>query len=496
MAQVHLNEDEAIDAFLVRAIEAEDTNAVVLTSDDRQYASATALNAHPLGQLDASNMAAFVARRAALALERVVARYPAVERARSLSRWPAWSNWAIPLAALVLGVTTDVLGGGRRMHILAFPLLALILWNLAVFLVIAVRSGLRRPPTASSHPLLRSLEWVIRPASARLAGQPTLERSIIRYAREWSETAGPITRARASRTFHLSAALFAIGILGGMIARARYGANYSAFWGGTWTGAETEVALLLKTVLGPASLISGIPLPSAEQLSELRNSEENAGDWLKLWAWTAGLFVIVPRLILAALSGARAAFLARRFVIPDDFYRRSLVRNALGHASTVRVIPYGLELSDGSGAQVKDLMTSAMGHKTKVEVDQGIAYGTEDEWLAGEGDTLTRTDQLVLLFNLASTPEAENHGAFVNGVRQRLASAGTAILVLLDDSSFRRKFGKGASTERRVEERLEAWRAVILPSNLTPVTVSLDLPDQAPNAQILEQALARSGAPA
>ena len=137
------------------------------------------------------------------------------------------------------------------MHILAFPLLALILWNLAVYLVLAVRFVLQRSSDAASHPLLRSLQWVICPASARLAGQPTLERSIVRYAREWAQAAGPITRARATRTFHLSAALFAIGVLGGMLLRARYGANYSAFWGGTWSGAEAEVALLLKVVLGP-----------------------------------------------------------------------------------------------------------------------------------------------------------------------------------------------------------------------------------------------------
>ena len=82
-----------------------------------------------------------------------------------------------------------------------------------------------------------------------------------------------------------------------------------------------------------------------------------------LWAWTAALFVIVPRLILAAASSARTAFLARRFAVPDDFYLRSLLRNALGRASSVRVIPYGFELSEGSREQVTRLVIAAMGQK-------------------------------------------------------------------------------------------------------------------------------------
>ena len=54
LAQVHLNEDEAIDVFLVRAIEADDTSGIVLTRDDRQYASAAALAQYPLTDRPAS----------------------------------------------------------------------------------------------------------------------------------------------------------------------------------------------------------------------------------------------------------------------------------------------------------------------------------------------------------------------------------------------------------------------------------------------------------
>lgn len=498
MAQVQLREDEAIDVLLVRAIEAEDADALVLTPDDREYASAAALSFQPLANPPSSrDRAIFLSRRSTLALDRVTARYPMLDRVRSLSRWPRWLTWSVLLGALAAGLATDVIGG-KQLNILAFPLLALIAWNLAVYLVMALHAVLRRtrPKHSQAHPLRHALEWVVRPASARLAGQPTLERAIVRFAGDWSQAAGAITHARASRTLHLGAALFAIGVLAGMLLRARYASNYTAGWSGTWAGAEAEIWVMLKIILGPASVITGIPLPSLERLRELRGGRENAGNWLLLWAVTAGLFVILPRLILAAASGARATFLARHLNIADDFYLRSLIRNALGCAGNARIVPYGLQLSDAARERAVRLLTAALGQKTRVHVDPPIAYGAEDEWLAGEGEQLAAGDQLILLFSLASTPEAENHGALVQGVRKRIGTTGTQLLVLLDDTNFRRKLGTGASAQRRLQERLDTWKSVLAATGVSPLSISLNPIDEAPEAQRIEQALLRAGGPA
>ena len=491
MAQLRLREDAAIDTLLVRGIEVEDASALVFTRDDRQYASQAALAAEPVADPPRPyEAAAFLSRRAAFALDRLTARYPTLERVRALSRWPPWLGWGVALGALTVGITSNVLGG-ERLNILAFPLLGMIAWNLAVYLLILSRMafGPFARPRARPHPLLHSLEWLVRPATARPAGHPTLERGVSRFASDWTRSAGGLTRARASRTLHLGAAIFALGILTGMFLRARYSAEYSAGWSGTWAGAEAEIALLLKLILGPASALTGIALPSVDRLRELRGAGENAGNWLILWAVTGVLVVIIPRLVLALVQGARATLLARNIALPDDFYLRSLIRDALGRGGTARVVPYGFELSKDTRARLTRLACSALGEKTVVHIDRSIPYGDEDEWLAGEGHTVGDADQLIILFNFASTPEAENHGALVAGVRQKIGTSGAPLVVLLDDSSFRRKLRGQSSAHARVQDRLDTWTSVLAANAVTPAIVTLDLADERAGAQALEQAL-------
>jgi len=298
---------------------------------------------------------------------------------------------------------------------------------------------------------------------------------------------------RISRTLHLAAALFAVGVLSGMLARARYTASYSAGWAGTWAGAEREIAWLLGVILGPASWLTGIALPTAERLGELRESPENAGNWLILWTVTAVLVVIVPRLLLATWCSVRAALLARRLKVPglEDFYVRRILRDALGRPGTARVIPYGMQIDDRSRDRLERLLRQAAGEKTRVLVDPAVAYGAEDQWLAKEGSTLGDADQLILLFGLGSTPELENHGAFARGVRDRLAGGGAGLTLLLDDSGFRGRFG-----DRRSEERVKAWQQVLAPTGLEPVLVGLTTGEEEVGVRTLERALHRTPSPA
>ena len=491
MAGLRLDEEAARDVLLVRAIESEDAAAGVLTRDDRQYTTSVALNSTRLGETsDRRQTAAFLAQRAGLALDRLVGRYPMLQRARNLTRWPRFLNWGLPLGALFIGLATNGIEGDR-LNILAFPLLGMLVWNLAAYawLLLSWVRGLiggvkriRAPPIIS---------WMLRPVSAHLAGHPTLERGVMRFGRDWATVATPLTRSRLTRTLHLSAATFAVGIVAGMFVRARYLAEYTAGWAGTWEGAEGEIAALLNVVLGPASALTGISLPTVERLGELRGAGENAGDWLTLWMVTAALFVIVPRLLLALGSFLRSVQLRRHFEIPHDFYVRRVVRDAVGRPRTVRVVPYSFDLTAQSKDKLKRLLVDALGEKTTVETDTAIAYGDEDEWIARQADELANADQVIVLFNLASTPEAENHGALVDRLRQRL-NREAELMVLVDDSSFTHKLRGQASALRRLEERLQSWRAVLARSDIDPIRVSLDSTDEADAARALEQAFLHS----
>ncbi len=492
VAGLRFDEEAARDVLLVRAIESEDAEAVVLTRDDRQYATTVALNSTRLGETaDARHTAAFLTRRAGLALDRLVGRYPMLQRARNLARWPLFLNWALPLSALLIGLASNAIEGDR-LNILAFPLLGMIAWNLAVYALLLLRSvrawvggGKRATP---SPPVIN---WMLRTANAHLAGHPTLERAVTRFGRDWAALATPLTRCRASRTLHLSAATFALGIIAGMFARARYTAAYTAGWAGTWAGAETEIAAFLKLVLGPASALTGISLPTIERLRELRGAGENAGDWLVLWMVTAALFVIAPRLVLALGSLSRCRQLSRRFEIARDLYVRRVLRDALGRTSTVRVVPYGFKLAGQSGDKLKRLLVAGLGEKTTVHTDALVRYGEEDDWVAQQASQAGNADQLIVLFNLASTPEAENHGAFVARLQKQL-NHNPELMVLLDDSGFMHKVRGQAYAPRRLEERLQGWRTMLASFEIVPIRVSLDPSTSSEGASELEQALLRS----
>jgi hypothetical protein len=494
VTELRISEEAARDVLLVRAIEGEDSAAAVFTREDRQYATTAALSSSPLPEAPgARETAAFLGRRAGLALDRLVARYPMLQRARALARWPQWLNWLLPLTALGIGLATNAIEGDR-LNILAFPLLGMLAWNMAVYAWLLVDLGCRAVAGRSRAPQGEGLvSWILSPPSAHLAGHPTLERAVRRFGSEWVSAATRLTNARASRTLHLSAATFAVGIIAGMFARARYTAEYSAGWAGTWAGAEAEIAALLKVVLGPASALTGIALPTVERLRELRGTGENAGDWLILWMVTAALFVVLPRLLLALGDCLRSIRLRRRLPVPQDFYVRRVLRDASGRARTVRVIPYSFELTREPAARLKRLLVEALGDRTSVELERTVPYGGEDDWLAARGDRAASADQLIFLFNMASTPEAENHGAMVASVSERLGKM-VEITVLLDDSAFMQKMRGLASAHSRIEERLQSWRLVLAACGIEPIAVSLDGQADAQAGRTLEQALLRGKA--
>ncbi len=494
-----MSEKAARDLLLVRAIESEDHDALLLTREDRLYATRAALSQAPIGSGSGPETAAFLECRAGLVLERLNPRYPNLSRVGALSQWPSWLSWGAPLAAFLIGLVAHQIDGDR-FNILAFPLLGMLAWNAAVYLWILTGGLLGRlfgKKREGTHPLRRLVERLGRPAVARLAAQPTLERAAARFGRDWSRVAGPLTHHRASRTLHLGAALFAAGVLVGMLFRARYAAEYSAGWSGTWAGAEREIADLLSVILGPASLLTGIGLPDAEQLARLRGQDENAGNWLILWSVTGLGFVIIPRLLLAAWNGARTAVSERRLAVPgnEDFYVRSVLRDATGRPGSARVVPYGFHPPVPARERLERLLGAALGNNTRVRIDRTVEYGGEDVWLGEEGSRLGEADHLVLLFALGSTPEAENHGAFAKGVREQLGS-GTGLTLLLDDSGLRHTLRGQSSAERRLEERFAAWQTVLAPVGIAPVVVSLELGEEEVGARKLERALLRTPVPA
>ena len=497
-----LDEDSARRLLLVRAIESEDVAESLLTREDRHYATGAALAHAPVADQDDKRGSpkgdqAFLARRSEFALSRLEPRYPAIGRACRSARWPRWIDWALPLAALVIGILSNEIDG-RQLNIVAFPLIGMIAWNLVTYLVL-LTGFLRRLVPGGRHPARPNpLARLIEQAAVRVRGEPgtqPLGRALRRFAGDWLHFSSALNYSRASRTLHASAALLAAGVLLGMYWRA-LGIEYRAGWESTYFDAATLHGLV-SIVLGPASALTGIALPSPAELQALRWSSgsggANAGPWIHLYATSAFLFIIGPRLVLAAWHALRAARLRGRFPIPgvEDFYVRRLLRSAGGGGSMVRVIPYSFHPPQRSQRQLQRLLTDVLGEKTRVTIDPPIPYGGEDEWLAGADLEAGGADHLVVLFNLSATPEAENHGALVAGIQRRLVQGrgGAGLTILLDETAYRQRLAGQSGADSRLETRRRAWETMLVHQHVTPLAIDLDDENAAALARPLECAL-------
>jgi hypothetical protein len=496
-----MNEDDARHLLLVRAVETEDASETLLTREDRQAATASALTTSEQGGTGRRSDQRFLAARSAFAFSRLATRFPGVAQAVGAARWPGWLNWALPLAAFAVGIATNEIDGGKRLNIIAFPLFGIVAWNLLVYLLMAVNAARRlvrgRPARAEASWLARGAGWLSGVAGRYQDLNQPLGRAIARFARDWAHHAAALTYARASRVLHLSAAALAGGVVVGMYLRA-LGIEYRAGWESTFVGPAT-LHWLLGWLLAPASALSGIPLPDGDRLAALRwglpGNGENAARWIHLYATTAALFVIGPRLLLATWSGLSAMRLRRFFTVPgrNDFYVRRLLRSALGGGTKIEVVPYGFAFSDGSRRVLERLLTATFGDGTRVTTDTAIAYGQEEEWLERR-DLSDDNDYLIVLFNLAATPEAENHGELVAGLKRAIGlhRSGVALAVMLDETAYRQRLTGQAGADARLETRRLAWEQMLAATAVTPVTVDL-ANEQAPG-QIgrLEAALLRS----
>jgi hypothetical protein len=121
-----------------------------------------------------------------------------------------------------------------------------------------------------------------------------------------------------------------------------------------------------------------------------------------------------------------------------------------------------------------------------------IAYGEEEEWLA-LSELGTEVDHLLVLFSLASTPEAENHGALVTGIGEALARSGggTALTVMVDESTFRERMAGQSGAVGRVDARRTAWERMFAATAVPPFFADLASED-ATVIRRLEAAMVRA----
>jgi hypothetical protein len=382
----------------------------------------------------------------------------------------------------------STLDGSRRINILAFPLIGLIAWNFIIYaLLIAARIKRRRATPAGTLWTGRFYErWI----GARIDGllkqsmrfNAPLATALRRFTREWVQVEHPLLLERAQLLMHGAAALVAAGLIAGLYIRGIV-FRYEAGWESTFLS-PNSVHVLLAVLYGPGAMLSGIGLPSISGINALRwtgvSGGGEAASWIHLIALTAMLYIIVPRLILACMSGFNLWRLWRNPPLPAAFigYARAVLAGTAGGGmrESVSVICFAYEPSPASIAGLQTLLAATLGPIIELQMRATVRYGQEDAFRATLSSSgADATDWNVLLMAAASTPEVENHGAVINTLRDALArkSQPLPLLVVIDTGPYAARMQGDATFEQRLRERRNLWSKFVAGYGLSACLVDL-----------------------
>lgn len=479
-----MNEHTARDVVLVRAIETTDQKKEILSDDDRMYASRSA---RELAQWQASGKHAdvtaddFLQQRSDLLIKRMAERNPAFATFSQRRYGLQGLNWALPLLALLLGAGLDRITDPHRVDLLSAPLLLIVAWNLVVYLGLLI--SLVIPARKHGWPkdgMVRRLS-VGKLALPRKM-PPVLATAILSFLGEWAQLSAKLTAARLNRTFHLSAALFAVGAVASLYGRGLL-AQYGAGWESTFLDAA-QVHSLLSLVFAPATLVFNLQGFTLAEIEALRfpqtTAPEGAARWVHLYAATIFLLVVLPRLILALAYHWRASRLATRFPLDLDhpYFRR--LNDSIGVASggMLRVLPYSFTVDEARHQGLVQIAVMALGEQGRMMLRPSSAYGEEPQQVLREVDLNDANVNITaVLFNVTATPEKENHGAFLDYL---VKNSPRGIAVLLDVSAYAERLGNEPDGRARMEERVGLWQQFCQFHHTRPTVVNLLAPSAYP----------------
>lgn len=456
-----MNEQAAREVAMVRAIEMADRKFEILSEDDRRFASRAA---RELAQWQAAHAGTepkpdhFLAQRAGQILNRLTERFPGFAK---LHQWPrrlGFLSMGLPVLALLLGVVMHRITDPHRVDLLSAPLLLIIGWNLLVYagmLVWPLRSLTR------ARNFKVDISHLLRLGRARLPRKlpQVLSGALITFVAEWTQLSGKLTAARVGRTLHFAAALFALGAALSLYAQG-YLAQYVAGWESTFLDAG-QVHALLAALFKPAMLVFQLQGFSIADIESLRFGQPapvvGGARWVHLYAATLVLLVVLPRTALAGVAHFRARKLSQNFPLDlNQPYFQKLLTSLGGTPGTLRVLPYSFGVDEARDKGLNTLAGLLLGEQARLMLRPRLDYGEEPQdalrdFNPNDGNaTLT-----AVLFNLAATPENENHGVLLDYL---VHTSKRGIAVLIDESSYLERIGTQAGGQARIAERMALWR--------------------------------------
>lgn len=463
-AQAHspMSEQVARDILMVQAIESADSARQLLSEDDRSYATESAMK---LAQWDASDGQSaltptlLLQKRAELLLKKMIERHPAFATFTAHRQGVGLTGIALPTLALVAGFAIERIADPHRVDLLSAPLLLILGWNVAVYLVLLASLFLPALPISRFAVGLWTRLSNFKTAVPRKL-PPLLARALTQFATEWLALSAPLTGARVKRVVHLSSACFAIGAVGALYAHG-VNARYQAGWESTWLDAG-QLHAILTLLFTPASFVFQLPGFSIADVQALQLPQSvppaNGALWVHLYGGTLFLAVVLPRLLLALAAGWKEKKLATRFPLDlrQPYFRQLTGKIGIATATVLRVFPYSFTVDELRDRGLATVARMLLGEQARVMLRPSTAYGQELKNPPLQ-DAANDVDiaHTVALFNLSATPEKENHGAFID---QFTRGRTPDFSVMVDESGYLERLGPPTAGADRVRERIGLWR--------------------------------------
>jgi len=322
---LNLDEPAARQLLLARAIEEVDTQGKLVGAAEREQIEREALEASRTGPAGGIDVARYLQQRARGMLATVENRNPRIAALQDGEGWQGWLLALLPLAACVLGAAIDRIDNPQQVNMLSPPLLGVLAWNVAVYLLILLQPLLPRAPL----PWWRRLAGL--PGPGRRTGRLRTDVAA-RFHEHWLRVAGAQQWLWVKQLLHLCAAGWALGlaasiVLGGVVREYRIG------WESTLLGVE-QVHALLRALFAPVVALLPFEPFSVADLQRMSFHAgaavgvEEARRWI--WMYVALLFVVVvaPRLLLAGWSAwqRRRRGRAVRIDLGDPYFAQVLAR--------------------------------------------------------------------------------------------------------------------------------------------------------------------------
>ena len=480
-----MNEQAARDLVLAWAMESTDIDHKLITPQQRQQLGHRAWDGVHTQPGSEGLAERFLAERAALVVHSVGAQTPTFSTFVARNKTLFALTVGLPVAAFLAGLLVDRIGSPHRVDLLSAPLLLIVLWNLLVYLWLI--GAVFKPPTRSRHAGLR---WLAR-WSTGLAWLPQKlpapwPAALATFTTHWVSTSAPLARARALRVIHTCAAALALGVVASLYARGVL-VQYQVGWDSSFLQAE-QVHALLSLLFKPAMWVFGVQSFSLAEVQALQWPQQapagGGARWVHLFAATVLLLVVLPRCVLALVAYVRERRLAQRFHADTAHpYVRDLLEAAgLGTTGAVlRVFPYSFTVDEPRSAGLHELARTLLGAQAQVQLQASTAYGEE---LESPHATTAEAPLEVALFNLSATPEAENHGAFLDSLVQQ---GHPRLEVWVDASAYAQRLASQSGSAERIAQRSALWHSLGVARNLPVRIVHLIQPEASPAAQLVVQ---------